>query len=300
MSDQVSIAESVSNHPDGWRRYLHPRVAAILLLGFSAGLPLLLIFATLSLWLTEAGVGRAAVTYFSWAALGYSFKFVWAPLVDKLPIPLLSATLGQRRAWILLAQLSVVSAIVLMAMSDPASPQGLETMALAAVFLGFSSATQDIVIDAYRIEAVEKDLQALMASSYVAGYRIGMLVAGAGSLYLADGLGTSSEQYRYSAWMWTYLAMALTMGVGIATTLVIREPVSRNPSTYLHGTLDYIRFVGGFGLFVSSFILSYQWLAPIIESAKASLFFVQWLPLTNDVAEPLNAFLAEAFRMTGS
>ena len=171
----------------------------------------MLIFSTLALWLGEAGVERSAVTYFSWAALGYSFKFVWAPLVDKLPLPVLHKMLGKRRSWLLLAQLMVMAAMVWMAMSDPSSAGGLQVMALAAVLLGFSSATQDIVIDAYRIEAVEKDLQALMAATYVAGYRIGMIGAGAGALYLAQWLGTTPEYYIHGAWQLTYIAMAATM-----------------------------------------------------------------------------------------
>ena len=208
---------------DSVSAYTHPRVLAMLFLGFSAGLPLLLIFSTLSIWLSEAGVERSAVTYFSWAALGYSFKFVWAPLVDKLPIPMLQHRLGKRRSWLLLSQLMVISAMLWMAMNDPASTNGLQYMALAAVFLGFSSATQDIVIDAYRIEAVEETLQALMSASYVAGYRIGMVVAGAGALYLAAGLGTTKEAYVYSSWQITYAAMAATMLVGVITTLLIEE-----------------------------------------------------------------------------
>jgi PAT family beta-lactamase induction signal transducer AmpG len=206
---------------DSKSMYTHPRVLAMLFLGFSAGLPLLLIFSTLSIWLSEAGVERSAVTYFSWAALGYSFKFVWAPLVDKLPLPLLEHWLGKRRSWLLLSQFMVISAMLWMAMSDPASTEGLRYMAYAAVFLGFSSATQDIVIDAYRIEAAEETLQALMSASYIAGYRIGIIVAGAGALYLASELGTTEEAYVYSSWQLTYVAMAGTMLVGVITTLMI-------------------------------------------------------------------------------
>lgn len=117
-------------------------VWVMLLLGFSAGIPILLIFSSLSLWLAEAGVSRSAVTFFSWAALGYSFKFVWAPLIDRLPIPLLSRWLGRRRSWLLLSQLSIIAAILLMANTDP--QVGLTAVALAAVLLGFSSATQEI------------------------------------------------------------------------------------------------------------------------------------------------------------
>ncbi|MCB1757288.1 MAG: MFS transporter, partial [Gammaproteobacteria bacterium] len=147
------------------RVFLHPRVVTMLFLGFSAGIPLLLIFSSLGLWLREAGIERSAVTFFSWAALGYSFKFVWAPLVDQLPLPLLTRWLGRRRGWMLLSQGSIVLAIVWMAMTDPAEgSRQLTLMALAAVLLGFSSATQDVVIDAYRIESAERKLQAMMSS----------------------------------------------------------------------------------------------------------------------------------------
>ncbi|WP_078460794.1 AmpG family muropeptide MFS transporter [Solemya velum gill symbiont] len=247
------------------------QVSAMLFLGFSSGLPLLLIFSTLSLWLREAGVERGAVTYFSWAALGYSFKFVWAPLVDKLPIPALTKLLGQRRSWLLLAQFSVITAIILMASSDPATQSGLSVMAFAAVLLGFSSASQDIVIDAYRIEAVEKDAQALMASTYVAGYRIGMLVAGAVALYIAAGLGTTKEVYIYSAWKWTYLSMAAFMGIGVLTTLLVREPVARGESSYFHHVSDYLRFVLLFIIFVGTFIGSFLLLSDLVVGLKAAL-----------------------------
>ncbi len=237
--------------------YLHPRVAALLFLGFSSGLPLLLIFATLSLWLREAGVERAQVTYFSWAALGYSFKFVWAPLIDKLPLPVLAGRLGQRRAWLLTAQCAVIGAIVLMAYSDPSTSDGLATMAIAAVALGFSSATQDIVIDAYRIEAADESLQALLSSAYVAGYRGGMLVAGALALYLAAGFGSTADNYVYDAWKWTYLSMAAAILVGVATTLIVREPVRREVSSYFHGAPDYARFLLLFAMVVGAFGTSF-------------------------------------------
>ncbi|MEM8765817.1 MAG: MFS transporter [Pseudomonadota bacterium] len=276
------------------RDYLHPRVVAMLFLGFSSGLPLLLIFATLSLWLREAGVDRGEVTYFSWAALGYSFKFVWAPLIDKLPLPILATVLGQRRSWMLVAQFLIIASIVLMAMSDPATAPGLATMAVAAVMLGFSAATQDIVIDAYRIEAVEESLQALMSSSYVAGYRIGMLMAGAVALYLAAGFGTTVDNYRYDAWKWTYLCMAATMLVGVVTTLVIREPVVRGASSYFHRTFDYVRFVGLFLIFVLAFIALFRLLSPLVADARA------WLLAGAAMHPVLVGFLGEAIRLLGS
>ena len=273
------------------RIYAHPRVMAMLFLGFSSGLPLLLIFGTLSLWLREAGVDRAEVTYFSWAALGYSFKFVWAPLIDKLPLPWLSQKLGQRRGWLLLSQFAVVAAISLMAHSDPATPAGLSWMAVAAVMLGFSAATQDIVIDAYRIEAMDKDLQASMAATYIAGYRIGMLTSGAVALYLAVWFGSTGEAYAYAAWKWTYLCMAGAMSVGIITTLVIDEPVARRTSGYFHGAVDYARFVGLFAVFVAAFVGVFVLLSDAVAGLKALL--------TGEAGShaALAGFIAEALRL---
>ncbi len=201
----------------------------MLFLGFSAGIPILLIFSSLSLWLGEAGIDKSAVTFFSWAALGYSFKFVWAPLIDELPVPFLTKALGRRRAWLLIAQCLIVLAICTMAFADPSLGHSyLVQMAAGAVLLGFSAATQDIVIDAYRIELAETEMQTVLASTYNAGYRIGMIVAGAGALFLAAHLGTAKGNYIYEAWKTTYLTMAAVMSVGIITTLLVREPtVSR-------------------------------------------------------------------------
>ena len=236
--------------------YRQPKVLVMLFFGFSAGLPLLLIFSTLSLWLRDADIDRSTVTYFSWAALGYSFKFVWAPLVDRLPLPWLTLLLGRRRSWLLLAQLGVIGAILWMAFTDPSTH--LLSMAFAAVLLGFAGATQDIVIDAYRIESAERELQALMASMYIAGYRIGMLVAGAGALKLAVLFGAEGGAYAYLAWQWTYLCMALVMLVGVAATLLVREPpVAAETGSAFRGGADYARFLLLFLLVVSVFVLTF-------------------------------------------
>ena len=237
----------------------HPRVVTMLFLGFSAGIPILLIFGTLSLWLREAGFERTTITFFSWAALGYAFKFVWAPLVDKIPLPGLTARLGRRRAWMLTAQVAVATAIVAMAMNDPqVSPT---ITALCAVGLGFSAATQDIVIDAYRIESAPRDLQAMMSSTYMAGYRIAMLMAGAGVLYLASIFGGDDGTYVYRGWMVAYVAMAACMAVGMATTLVIAEPeVARRDDTAFADPRANLRFVGVFlaaaGAFAGGFVIT--------------------------------------------
>jgi len=251
------------------RAFLHPRVVTMLFLGFSAGIPILLIFSSLSLWLREAGVEKSAVTFFSWAALGYSFKFIWAPLVDRLPLPLLTGLLGRRRGWMLLSQLAVIASLIWMAMTDPALATGsLTVMALAAVALGFSSATQDIVIDAYRIDSAAADLQALMSSTYIAGYRIGMLVAGAGALYLAQHFGSTADTYSYIAWRNTYFAMAAVMLIGVITTLVIREPEHQQANDSNHSVSDHLRFFVSFLIAVVAFILVFRFSGDAVKVAR--------------------------------
>jgi len=252
--------------------FLHPRAIAMLFLGLSAGLPILLIFSSLGLWLREAGLSRSAVTMFSWAALGYSFKFVWAPLIDRLPVPGLTGLLGRRRAWILVSQGLVIAAICWMALTDPALGQAsLTAMAMAAVLLGFSSATQDIVIDAYRIESADDDLQAMLSATYIAGYRIGMLIAGAGAIYLAERFGSSAETYDYMAWRNAYLWMAAAMLIGVATTLVVPEPERGRTDRHEHDTGHYLRFLALFLLAVAGFIAVFVFSAGIVSAAKASL-----------------------------
>ena len=230
--------------------FMDKRAITMFFLGFSAGLPLLMIFSSLSLWLREAGVERSAVTYFSWAALGYSFKFIWAPLVDRLPLPVMSR-LGRRRSWLLFSQLLVMIAICWMACIDPSlGQQSLTQMAAAAVMLGFASATQDIVIDAFRIESAETEMQAILSATYIGGYRVGMLASGAGALFLASYFGTSMEVYNYDAWKWTYLIMAGCMIIGVVTTLLRPEPeVDFQPQQGT--TRDYLQFFALF-LFIDS------------------------------------------------
>jgi PAT family beta-lactamase induction signal transducer AmpG len=259
-----------------WREaalsFFHPPVVIMLFLGFSAGLPILLIFSSLSLWLREAGIERSAVTFFSWAALGYSFKFVWAPLIDRLPLPVLTRLLGRRRSWLILSQLCVAMAIAAMACIDPALGASRVTlMALAAVALGFCSATQDIVIDAYRIESAEHEYQALMASTYMAGYRVAMITAGAGALFLADRFGSADGVYVYQAWRWTYLTMAAAMTVGMVTTLVMPEPMAQKTKNSLRHSEDYLRFVLLFVFAVTGCVLAFFFSGGPAQALKTSL-----------------------------
>lgn len=251
--------------------FIHPRVMTMLFLGFSAGVPILLIFSTLGLWLNEAGVVKSTITYFSWAALGYSFKFVWAPLVDRLPLPFITRALGRRRAWMLVSQLAIMGAISLMSSVDPkASVESLTIMAYGAVLLGFASATQDIVIDAYRIESADKDMQSMLSATYVTGYRIGMLVASAGGLFIASYLGSTKESYSYDAWSGTYLMMAAVMLIGVATTLIINEPKSVREETEFT-TIDYVQFFLLFLSIVVAFILTFIATADLAKTAKEIL-----------------------------
>lgn len=206
-----------------WREtfkvYRHPRVIAMLFLGFSAGLPFLLVFSTLSAWLTDAGISRTAIGFFSWVGITYSIKVLWSPVVDRLPIPWLTRKLGRRRSWMLVAQLGITLGLLGLAATDPA--QHLTYIAGFALLVAFGSATQDVAIDAYRIEAVVRERQGAMAATYILGYRIALLVAGAGALYIAE----------FGSWPSAYLTMAALMLVGIVTVLAISEPeqsVERN------------------------------------------------------------------------
>lgn len=199
-----------------WREtlavYRNPRVLAMLFLGFSAGLPFLLVFSTLSAWLTDAGLTRSAIGFFSWIGITYSVKVFWAPVIDRLRLPLLTRVFGRRRSWMLVAQLGIAGGLAGMAVTDPA--ENLLWTAVYALIVAFSSATQDICIDAYRIEAVSKEVQGPMASAYMIGYRLALLVAGAGAFYIA----------AYVSWPAAYFSMAALMGVGIITVLIVQEP----------------------------------------------------------------------------
>lgn len=192
--------------------YRQPRVLAMLFLGFSAGLPLLLVFGTLSAWLAREGIDKSTIGHVSWVALLYGLKFIWSPLVDRLRLPVIGRVFGQRRSWMLMAQTGVICGLLAMASSNPVNH--LELLVYAALLVAFSSATQDISIDAWRIEAMPMEDQGAMAATYQIGYRIGMLLAGGGAFTLA----------HYYSWPLAYTVMAICMSIGIITTLIIPEP----------------------------------------------------------------------------
>ncbi len=202
--------------------YAEKRVAILFLLGFSAGLPILLVFGTLSFWLREAGVDRTLIGYASWAGLAYGFKWVWAPIVDRLPLPFLSRLLGRRRSWLILSQFLIMAAIAGIAFTDPLENLGL--FVAFAVLVAFGSATQDIVIDAYRIESAPEKYQAAMSAAYLTGYRLAMIAAGAGALTLAAYFAAGMEGYSREAWRMSYLIMMLLMLIGVVTCLFCHEP----------------------------------------------------------------------------
>lgn len=204
------------------KAYWQPRVRSMLFLGFSAGLPYMLVFATLSRWLREAGIERSTIGFFSWVMLAYAFKWIWSPIVDRMPIPFLTHRMGRRRSWMLMAQVSIMVSLVGMAFSDP--QHHLTQLVLFALLAALSSATQDISIDAYRIEAAEEDLQATMAATYMIGYRVAMIAAFSGALYIASFFDINETTYSYFSWMLAYVAMAGMMIIGIATTFLISEP----------------------------------------------------------------------------
>jgi MFS transporter, PAT family, beta-lactamase induction signal transducer AmpG len=213
---------ALSSWVHAFRIYTHPRVLGMLSLGFSAGLPLLLVMGTLSFWLREAGIDRSTIGHLSWIGLAYGIKWMWSPLVDRLRLPLLTGLLGRRRAWLLLSQIVIAAALMGMAATDPVD--NLTYTVFFALAVAFASATQDIALDAYRIEAVAPRLQGAMAATYQAGYRIAMILASAGVLWIAAAVDPSETTYDYAPWRIAYLAMAASMAVGIVTTLIIREP----------------------------------------------------------------------------
>ncbi|RYV03755.1 AmpG family muropeptide MFS transporter [Shewanella sp. OPT22] len=202
--------------------YAQKRVVSILFLGFSSGLPLMLVFSTLSFWLREAGVDRTAIGYFSWIALVYGFKWLWSPLVDRLRIPIIGKRFGQRRSWILIAQFALFFAILGMSFSDPV--ENIKHLAICAFIVAFASTTQDIVIDAFRIESAPEKMQAALSAAYLVGYRSAMIIATAGALTIAAWIEPGNDAYNLHAWQVSYQIMAGLMIVGVIATLLSKEP----------------------------------------------------------------------------
>ena len=248
--------------------YLSPNSLRMLALGFAAGLPLLLVLGTLSFRLREAGIDRATIGFLSWVGLAYGFKWAWAPLVDRLPVPLLTPLLGRRRSWLLLAQCCVIAGLLGMAASNPQA--SLTPLVGFALLTAFGSATQDIALDAFRIESAQARLQAVLAASYQTGYRLAMIWAGAGVFWIAakaETGGLPTGTYQDNAWAVAYVAMAVSMAVGMVTVLFSKEPahVDLPPA---HGLRQWLQVavIAPFG----EFIRRYRWHAVLLLALIAT------------------------------
>jgi len=323
MSDKISIAAlpaspaSLPNQPattsasttpdspkkvpwrDVWRVYTEAATLRMLLLGFSAGLPLLLVFGTLSFWLREAGIDRTTIGYLSWVGLAYGFKWVWAPLVDRMPIPLLTRLLGRRRSWLLLSQAVIMTALVGMALTDPRL--ALLPVVWCALAVAFGSATQDIALDAYRIESADVPRQAALAAAYQTGYRMAMIWAGAGALWIAArsevtvaGAVAGAVNYQQGAWRTAYLAMAASMLLGVVTVLFSPEPAprvlspARNAAEWLKGALvepfaDFLRRYGKQAALILALIAIYR-ISDVVMGIMANPFYVDMGYTKDEVA----------------
>ena len=287
------------------RVYLEPASLRMFALGFSAGLPLLLVLGTLSFRLREAGLDRTTIGYLSWVGLAYGFKWCWAPLVDRLPIPGLTRLLGRRRSWLLASQLCIVAALCGMALADPRSQ--LELVVWCALAVAFASATQDIALDAFRIESADARHQGALAATYQTGYRLAMIWAGAGVLWLAaraevapavtavaQAAATPGALYQQAAWTTAYLVMAASMAVGVVTVLFSREPArvelppARNLAEWLRGALvepfaDFLRRYRGHALLILLLIGTYR-ISDVVMGIMANPFYVDMGYTKDEVA----------------
>ncbi|CAM3758864.1 MFS transporter [Polynucleobacter antarcticus] len=270
----------------------------MLFLGFSAGLPLLLILGTLSFWLREAGIDRSTIGYLTWVGLIYAFKWMWAPLVDRLPIPLLTKLFGRRRSWLLFAQALIVIGLIGMASIDPKAQ--LTPIVWCALLVAFGSATQDIALDAFRIESADSDHQAALAATYQTGYRLALIWAGAGVLWLAARVETSAGTYDASAWQFAYLCMAASIGVGVVTTLFSKEPIrlelakARNAKAWLHQTLiepfaDFIKRYRWHAFLILALIAIYR-ISDVVMGIMANPFYVDMGYTKDEVAAVSKVF----------
>jgi len=270
------------------RMYTEPASLRMLSLGFSAGLPLLLVFGTLSFWLREAGIDRTTIGFLSWVGLAYAFKWAWSPLVDRLPIPWLTARLGRRRSWLLAAQGLIMAGLVGMALTDP--QVALAPVVWCAVAVAIGSATQDIALDAFRIESGDADHQAALAAIYQTGYRLAMIWAGAGALWIAARAQDATAvvgvapAYQHGPWQVAYLVMACSMLPGVLTVLFSQEPVpaplapSKGLAQWLHGALvaPFADFIGRYrwqAALILALIATYR-ISDVVMGIMANPFYV--------------------------
>jgi PAT family beta-lactamase induction signal transducer AmpG len=288
------------------RVYLEPASLRMFALGFSAGLPLLLVLGTLSFRLREAGLDRTTIGYLSWVGLAYGFKWCWAPLVDRLPIPLLTRWLGRRRSWLLLSQALIMASLVGMALADPRTQ--LHLVVWCALAVAFASATQDIALDAFRIESADVRHQGALAATYQTGYRLAMIWAGAGVLWIAARAEVAPAAvaaapgalYQQGAWTTAYLVMAASMLVGVLTVLFSHEPArvalspAKNAADWLRGALiepfaDFLRRYGRQALLILALIGVYR-ISDVVMGIMANPFYVDMGYTKDEVAAVTKVF----------
>ncbi|MDP9929827.1 AmpG family muropeptide MFS transporter [Variovorax paradoxus] len=313
MSAQPAETSTAPSLPwrDALKVYLEPATLRMLALGFSAGLPLLLVLGTLSFRLREAGIDRTTIGYLSWVGLAYGFKWVWAPLVDRLPLPPLTTLLGRRRGWLLLAQGLVIVGLVGMALNDPRN--GLTPLIWCALLVAFGSATQDIALDAFRIESAETRKQAALAAAYQTGYRLAMIWAGAGVLWVAAWAevapATGAAAYQNGAWKTAYLVMAASMAVGVLTVLLSPEPVRRvlpkakNAAEWLQSVLiepfaDFIRRYKWQAALILSLIAIYR-ISDVVMGIMANPFYVD-MGFTKDEVATVSKIYGVVMTLAGA
>jgi PAT family beta-lactamase induction signal transducer AmpG len=253
---------------------------------------------TLGFWLREAGIDRSTIGYLSWVALFYAGKWLWAPLVDSVPILFLTKRLGRRRSWLLFAQALIIFGLIGMATTDP--KQNLEPIVWFALLVAFGSATQDIALDAFRIESAKAQYQAALAASYQTGYRLAMIWAGAGALWLAARAETTTGVYLAEAWQFAYLCMALSIGVGVVTTLLSPEPQSvllpkaRSAGQWLQQTLiqPFADFIGRYrwqAFLILGLIAIYR-ISDVVMGIMANPFYVDMGYTKDEVAAITKVF----------
>ena len=292
------VLDNVHSWGKDLRVYLEWPSVRMFFLGFSAGLPLLLVLGTLGFWLREAGIDRSTIGYLSWVALFYAGKWLWAPLVDRVPILFLTKRLGRRRSWLLFAQALIIFGLIGMATTDP--KQNLEPIVWFALLVAFGSATQDIALDAFRIESAKAQYQAALAASYQTGYRLAMIWAGAGALWLAARAETTTGVYLAEAWQFAYLCMALSIGVGVITTLLSPEPQSvllpkaRSAGQWLQQTLiqPFADFIGRYrwqAFLILGLIAIYR-ISDVVMGIMANPFYVDMGYTKDEVAAITKVF----------
>ena len=309
MNDTTSPATATPTKPswrDAWQVYLEPASWRMLFLGFSAGLPLLLVLGTLSFRLREAGIDRSTIGFLSWVGLVYGFKWMWAPLVDRLSLPLLTKLLGRRRSWLMFAQCLVIVGLVGMGWGDP--QHNLEPVVWCALLVAFGSATQDIALDAFRIESADTQRQAALAATYQTGYRLAMIWAGAGVLWVAArasvvpvaSADAVANVYQHLSWQTAYWVMAASMSVGLLTVLFSAEPVAiklppaRNAKEWLQSALvepfaDFIRRYQGQAVIILLLIAIYR-ISDVVMGIMANPFYVDMGYTKDEVAAVSKVF----------